>query len=355
MKVSPLRHLALAACCLFACASPALAAGYQVHNLVSDGAVTAPHTDVHLKNTWGVAFNPFGFVWVANNHDGTSTLYDGNGVPQSLVVSVPGADGVSPGSPTGMIYNGSADFVVAAGGLSGPARFLFAGEDGAISGWAPNVDSTHALLAVVTPGAIYKGVAMAANGTSNRLYATDFHNGRINVFDRNFAPFTTVGDFIDVTIPAGFAPFGIQNIDGNLYVTYAKQDADREDDQAGRGRGFVNVFDTEGRLLRRVVTRTGLNAPWGVAVSPANFGALSNRLLVSNFGDGTISAYDRQSGAFVGQLTGSDGKPLKIPGLWGIQFGNGLASQPTNTLFFGAGPFDEADGVYGSITVKSGY
>lgn len=327
---------------------------YSVQNLVSDGSVAAAHTDPHLKNTWGVAFNPFGFVWVNNNHDGSSTLYDGNGVPQSLVVSVPPASGSGIGSPTGIVYNGSADFNVSNGSLTGPSRFIFASEDGMISGWAPNVDGTHALRAVVTPGAIYKGIAIAGNGSGNLLYATDFHNGRVDVFDRAFAPVASAGGFKDPALPPRFAPFGIQNINGNLYVTYAKRDAEGEDDVAGRGLGFVNVFDADGRLLRRVAAVKGLNAPWGVALAPANFGSFSNRLLVANFGDGTISGFDVKSGEFVGRLRDGEGRVLKVPGLWGIQFGNGLLSQPSNTLFFAAGPNDETGGVYGSVTVQAG-
>jgi len=352
------RRLALAGMVLFGLAGSASAAGpnaYVVHNLVSNGGVPAAHTDPHLKNTWGVAFNPYGYVWVANAHDGTSTLYDGTGVPQSLVVAVPAADGSSPGSPTGIVYNGSSDFMVGNGSLSGAARFLFAGEDGSITGWAPNVDSTRAFVAVVTPGAIYKGLALAGNGSGNRLYATDFHNNRIDVFDRTFAKVTPTGSFADPSLPPRYAPFGIQNLNGNLYVSYAQQDENAEDDVAGPGRGFVNVFDADGRLLRRVATRQGLNAPWGMAVAPANFGFFSNRLLVANFGDGTIAGYDQQSGAFVGHLLNADGSKLKVPGLWGIQFGNGLFSQPTNTLFFAGGPNEENDGVYGSVTVKTGY
>ena len=355
----PARRLALAglASAALGLAGAAHAAGanaYVSRNLVSDGPVLADHADLHLKNSWGVAFNPFGFVWVANNHSGSSTLYDGNGVPQSLVVTVPAADGVSPGSPTGIVFNGSSDFALTKGAVTGPSRFLFASEDGTISGWAPNVDGTHALPAIVTPGAIYKGIATAANGTGNQLYATDFHNGRVDVFDKAFAKVASPGGFVDASIPARYAPFGIQNLNGNLYVTYALRDRAGEDDVAGRGRGFVNVFDADGKLLRRVVTRQGLNAPWGIAVAPANFGFFSNRLLVANFGDGTISGYDQQSGAFVGMLQTADGKKLVIPGLWGIQFGNGLFNQPTNTLFFAAGPNDELDGVYGSITAKTG-
>ena len=340
-----------------AAAGPALAGGnaYTVKNLVSDGVITTPFTDMHLKNTWGVAFNPFGFVWVVNNHDGSSTLYDGNGTPQSLVVTVPAADGTSMGSPTGIVYNGSADFAVSNGTLSGPSRFIFVAEDGMVAGWAPNVDSTHALRATATPDAIYKGLALAANGSGNFLYATDFHNARIDVFDKTFTKVTTAGGFVDPALPPHFAPFGIQNLNGNLYVTYAKQDAAAEDDSPGAGKGFVDVFDTDGHLLRRVATRLGLNAPWGIAMAPANFGAFSNRLLIANFGDGTISGYDAQSGAFVGQLMNADGSKLKVPGLWGIQFGNGLSSQPSNVLYFGAGPNEENDGVYGSITAKTGY
>ncbi|HSI56408.1 MAG TPA: TIGR03118 family protein [Ideonella sp.] len=354
MDMSSLRHLALAGACTLGLAGPAAAAGanaYAVQNLVSDGSVAAANTDAHLKNSWGVAFNPFGFVWLTNNHDGTSTLYDGNGVPQSLVVSVPAADGVSMGSPTGIVYNGSADFIVSNGSLSGSSRFIFASEDGMISGWAPTVDGTHALRAVVTPGAIYKGIAIAGNGAGNLLYATDFHNARIDVFDRAFAPVATAGRFTDPALPPRFAPFGIQNINGNLYVTYAKRDAEGEDDVTGKGLGFVNVFDADGRLLRRVAAVKGLNAPWGIALAPANFGAFSNRLLIANFGDGTISAFDLQSGEFVGRLRTADGRALKIPGLWGMQFGNGLLSQPSNTLFFAAGPNDETGGVYGSVSV----
>ncbi|GAA0744583.1 TIGR03118 family protein [Ideonella azotifigens] len=351
-SLRPVTMTALAALCTLALAGTAQAAGYAVHKLVSDGAVSTPHADAHLKNTWGVAFNPFGYVWVANNHDGSSTLYDGNGVPQSLVVSVPAASGSGIGSPTGIIYNGSSDFIVGNGTLTGASRFLFASEDGAITGWAPNVDQGHALIAVTKPGAIYKGIAQAATGTANQLYATDFHNNRVDVYDKAFAPVTTSGGFVDPALPKHYAPFGIQNINGNLYVSYARQDADAEDDVAGKGKGFVNVFNADGKLLRHLVAKEGLNAPWGMAMAPANFGELSNRLLVANFGDGTISAYDIATGAFIGQLSASSGQPLKIPGLWGIQFGNGLQSQPTNTLFFSAGPNDEADGVYGAITPK---
>ena len=326
---------------------------YQQHNLVSDGAVAADHVDPNLVNPWGIVFNPTAFVWVANNHTGTSTLYDGFGNPQSLVVIIPPPTGSSDtGNPTGIVYYGGNDFIVSSAGTSGPSRFIFASESGTIAGWAPNVDLKHAILVVDNSAshAIYKGLALAANGTGNFLYATDFHNARIDVFDTGFHPMTMPGAFADPAIPVGFAPFGIQNLNGDLYVTYAKQDANAEDNVSGPGLGFVDVFDANGHLIRRVATRGHLDAPWGLTVAPANFGRFSNRLLVGNFGDGAINAYDLASGAFVGRLRGPDHRPIHIDGLWGISFGNGLLQQPTDALFFAAGPSDETHGIYGSLT-----
>jgi len=331
--------------------------GYTLRSLVSDGGVPAEHTDKNLKNGWGVAFNPNGFVWVVDNGTGLSTLYDGNGVPQSLVVAIPGAKGSPNGTPTGIVFNGTTDFVVTKpGGASGVAAFIFAGEDGVISGWNPVVDRTHAILAFdnSAAGAIYKGLALSATGTGNRLYAADFHNNRIDVLDNQFKPVTLPGNFSDPRLPAGFAPFGIQNINGNLYVTYAKQDAKREDEVAGPAQGFVNVFNANGQLIRRIASRGHLNAPWGLALAPADFGPFSNALLVGNFGDGRINAYDLPGGKWLGQLSGANGKPLVIDGLWGMQFGNGIQNQPTNTLFFAAGPNDEANGQYGRIDAAGG-
>jgi uncharacterized protein (TIGR03118 family) len=312
--------------------------------------VAADHLDKNLLNAWGVAFNPNGFVWVSDNHAGVSTLYDGLGNPQSLVVAIPAAPGNSgSGSPTGIVFSSSNDFVVSNGTVSAPSRFIFASEDGVISGWAPSVDTTHAIRAAATPNAIYKGLALGANGTGNLLYATDFHNAKVDVFDKSFSPVSVPGGFADPNIPAGFAPFGIQNIGGALFVTYAKQDAQRVDDAHGPGLGFVNVFDANGHLLRRVASRGKLNSPWGLALAPADFGKFSNRLLVGNFGDGAILAFDLHSGQFKGRLRNADGQPLKIDGLWGLQFGNGIQNQPTSALFFAAGPDDENHGLYGSI------
>jgi len=324
---------------------------YQSLALVSDQNLPGVHQDPNLVNAWGIAFNPFGFVWVANNGTGTSTLYDGQGNPQSLVVAIPNAAGAPGGKPTGIVFNGGDGFKVSNPTASGPSRFLFASEDGAILGWAPNVDATHALVAVNNSKqhAIYKGLALATFGTGFRLFATDFHNGRVDAFDDTFHAFTTLGGFQDPNLPSGYAPFGIQNLNGDLYVTYAKQDEDKEDNVSGPGLGFVDVFDVNGRLLRRVASRGTLNAPWGIALAPADFGRFSNHLLVGNFGDGVINAFDPVTGQWAGRLHRPDGQLLRMDGLWGLSFGNGLQHQPTHTLFFAAGPNDESHGLYGRI------
>jgi len=328
--------------------------GYVQHNLVSDGAIAADHTDPNLVNAWGVAFNPNGVAWVANNGTGTSTLYDGDGNPQSLVVSIPTPTADSGGRPTGIAYNASSGFVVTGASGSGPSRFLFATEDGVIAGWSPAADTTHAIMAIdSSPGhAIYKGLALSAGGTGQLLYATDFHNGKVDVFDSTFAPVTLSGSFTDSTLPAGFAPFGIQAIGGDVYVTYAQQDADAEDELHGKGLGYVDLYDANGNLLQRIASRGALNAPWGVALAPASFGALGSSLLIGNFGDGRINAFDTFRGGPLGSLLDANRRPIQIDGLWGIAFGNGLANQPTNTLFFAAGPNDEANGLYGRIDAQ---
>ncbi len=318
--------------------------------LVSDGAVPAAHTDANLKNPWGVAFNPKGFAWVADNGTNVATLYDGNGVPQSLVVTIPdGRNG--PASPTGIVFNGTQSFVVTENGKSGLAAFIFAGEGGTLTAWAPAVGPTNAFVMYDdgAGGAVYKGLAIATMNNGNFLYATDFHNNKIDVFNTSFAKVAMPGAFTDPAIPAGFAPFGIQAIGQNLFVTYAKQDAAKHDDVAGAGLGMVDVYDSAGHLKQHFATGGPLNAPWGMAVAPANFGSLSGAVLIGNFGDGTINAFNATSGQSMGRLNGSNGSPIVEHGLWGIAFGNDLDSQPSSTLFFAAGPNDEANGVYGRI------
>lgn len=325
---------------------------YTQRNLVADEPGAAENVDPNLVNPWGIAFNPFGLVWVSDNGKGVSTLYDGNGVPNALVVTIPPPPGsTEPGKPTGIIFNGSNQFVLTQGGVTGNAIFIFATEGGTIAGWFPAINFTNAITVVDNSRseAIYKGLAFSGDGTRLLLYAADFHNGKIDVFDNTFSPVSLPGSFEDPFIPKGFAPFGIQNINGNLYVTYAKQDKDREDDVAGKGFGYVSIFDTNGRLVKRLVSRGKLNAPWGLALAPASFGKFGNKLLVGNFGDGIINVYDPQNGHCEGRLERPDGSPVRIEGLWGLSFGNGVQSQPTDTLFFTSGPGGEEHGLYGRL------
>jgi uncharacterized protein (TIGR03118 family) len=328
-----------------------------VRHLVSNGPIAADHVDAALVNPWGIAFNPNGFVWINDNGSGVATLYDGHGVKNSLVVTIPTPTGGTPPSkPTGIVFSSGTDFVVTVGTLSGPARFVFATEDGTISAWAPNVDATHAIRVADNSGSatIYKGLALAANGTGHLLYATDFRHGRIDVFDATFHQLTVPSNaFHDDALPRHYAPFGIQNILGDLYVTYAKQDDKAEDDVPGAGFGFVDVFDANGVLIRRFASRGSLNAPWGLALAPSDFGRFSNRLLIGNFGDGTIGAFDLASGRFEGRLRSSNGRAIVVDGLWGLAFGNGLLDQPVNALFATAGPKDETQGLYVRIEAAS--
>ncbi|HEY3245184.1 MAG TPA: TIGR03118 family protein [Phycisphaerae bacterium] len=340
---------------------PVSAQFYEVHNFVSDGFVAADHTIDGFVNAWGIDAGPTTFWWVAINGEGTARLIDGSGNPQSLVVTIPAPEGSSePSTPTGIVFNGTSDFVVSDGTNSAPSRFIFVTEDGTIAAWAPTVPPpppSHQAFIVVDDsdeGAIYKGAALGNNGSANFLYVTNFHEGTVDTYDGNFAEVDTPGGFVDATIPQGFAPFGIRNLDGELFVTYAMQDEDAEDDVAGPGLGYVNVFDTNGNLLRRFVSRGKLNAPWGIAAAPANFGLFSNDILIGNFGDGRINAYNRSNGTFRGRLRQPNGQPIEIDGLWGISFGNGTMAGPTNTLFFAAGPDDEEHGLFGSITAVSG-
>ena len=326
---------------------------YESHVLVSNGGLPANFTDPNLINGWGVAFNPTGFVWVNAADAGKSVLYDGNGQPQSLVVTIPGPGGAA-GNPTGIVFTGGSDFVVSNGTTTGPARFLFATEQGTIAGWAPNVNATNALTAVdnSSSDAVYTGLALSGNGTTHLLYACNFSKARIDVFDGTFKAVDVPGGFADPKLPKQYAPFGIQAIGGDVYVTYAKQEEPGGDEEEqGPGLGVVNVFDPEGHLLRRIATHGTLNAPWGIALAPASFGFFGGALLIGNLGDGTINAFGLRSGKFLGRLRGADNRAIHVDGLWGIQFGNGILSQPTNSLFWAAGPNDEEDGAYGVIEV----
>jgi uncharacterized protein (TIGR03118 family) len=324
--------------------------------LVSNGAVVAAVTDANLINPWGLVFAPNAPVWIANNATDTSTLYDGTGTKVALVVTVPAGLRGAAGA-TGIVANASTtDFTVTNGTTTAVARFIFAGEGGTVSGWAPTVDGTHAIIRYDdgAGGAVYKGLAIASNGTANFLYATDFHNKKIDTFNNTFTKVTTTGGFTDPSLPAGYAPFGIQAVQiggqTQLVVTYAKQDLNAQDDLAGPGFGLVNTFDTNGTLLKHLIPVGGaLNSPWGVAIAPAAFGTLSNALLIGNFGDGKINGYDATTGALIGALSDGNGQAIVTAGLWGIAFGNGARNQPTTTLYFTAGVGGETGGLYGRI------
>src|SRR5436309_13431151 len=295
--------IALVAAVLAARISAAGVNAYVQHNLVSDGSLPADHVDSNLVNAWGLTAQPTSPWWVADNGTDVSTIYTADGTPRPRVVSVRNA-------PTGAVSNTGSSFVVG----SGPALFLFATEEGKLLGWNMSLGTTAQVVADKSgEGAVFKGLAIAGD----RLYATDFHNGKVDVFDGSFGDVNTPGAFDDPSIPAGYAPLGIQNVGGDIFVTYAKQDADAEDDVAGQGLGFVDEFDASGALIARVAQRGQLNSPWGLAMAPAGFGRFSGDLLVGNFGDGQITAFEPESnGRFAarGQLRTASGSVLTIDG-----------------------------------------
>jgi len=329
-------------------------AGYEQHTLVSDGSVPADHTDPNLVNAWGIVFNPTALVWVANNGTGTSTLYDGSGQANPLIVSIPAVNGDETGNPTGIVFSGGNDFVVKNGTASGPARFIFAAENGTLSAWSPMADPTHAIIVANSSSrhAVYKGVALGGNGSGHFLYATDFHNKHVDVFDASFKPTSVPGAFTDARLPQTYAPFGIQNVNGDIIVTFARRATQGDDERAGPGLGIVDEFDADGHLIARLVTHGPLNAPWGIALAPRGFGRFGGALLIGNFGDGAINAFDPHSGDFLGALRDDNHDVLHVDGLWGMAFGNGVFGQKADTLFFAAGPHDEAGGAYGMITAQ---
>jgi uncharacterized protein (TIGR03118 family) len=324
---------------------------YTVTPLVSDQPGLAPVTDPNLVNGWGLVAGPTTPWWVANNGTRTSTLYDGLGTrfppPPAgpLVVSVPGG-------PTGTVFNGGANFKVSNGTMDVPSRFIFATEAGTILGWQGGVAAVQVAQSP-SAGAVYKGLAI--NG-DNMIYATDFANGHVDVFDGSWHPVTVPGDFRDPFLPRHYAPFGIQQINGHIFVTFAKQQAGSTDEQDGRGLGIVDEFSANGVLEHRVGSFGSLNAPWGIALAPRNgFGRNPAELLVGNFGDGHINRFVQLpfgSWLRLGQLRGADHRPLAIDGLWGIQFGNGVLNAPTTSLYFAAGPDDENHGLFGTVTAN---
>ena len=351
---------------------------YAVTPLVSDIGGDAAVLDPVLQNAWGVAFSPAGSpFWVNDNATGCSTLYAGDGsiVPLQVAIPLPGniipssachpidpknPPKVAPAAPTGIVWNPSAAFLVP--GTKLPAAFIFATEDGPLSAWAGGLTpADNAVLAIdnsaspnAANGAVYKGLVVGTNKNGVFLFATNFNAGTVDVFgpaDANsngqYVPVTTSGGFVDPKIPAGFAPFGIQNIDGNLFVTYAKQNPQKHDDVAGPGNGFVDIFDTDGNLLRRFASHGPLNSPWGITRASFALGRFSGDILVGNFGNGKVNAFD-STGDFLDTLRDGGDKPLVIDGLWTLTLGGGRNSN-SDALYFTAGPNGETNGLFGTI------
>ncbi len=328
---------------------------YQQTNLVSSASGVAPVTDPNLVNPWGIARSSGGPWWISDNNSGLSTLYSGTGSILPLVVTVPAADPNSsmPGSPTGIVFNGSQGFALAAGK---PALFLFVTEDGTISGWNPGVQPNKAVIVVHQKKSVFKGATIATvnsrqTGTQTLLYVADFAKGKIEVFNSSFQRMPQWEEAFDADdIPYGFAPFNIQNIGGNLFVTYAKQDASLQNEIDGPGLGFVRVYTAEGRPLLRLQHGAWMNAPWGVAVAPSDFGPFSHDILVGNFGSGWIAAYNPVTGKFLDYLRDAHGQIVTIDGVWGLAPGNDGKAGNATSIYFSAGSNHEQGGLFGTLT-----
>jgi uncharacterized protein (TIGR03118 family) len=317
------------------CGAALAQTSYTSSNLVSNLTGKAKHTDGFLANPWGLVYAPGAPFWISDEASGWSTLYDGKGNPQSLQVVVPTAAGTGFGSPTGIVYNGSNEFAID----SWVSLFLFATLDGSIQGWSSfNPGST--LVGATQPGAVYTGLAITSHTSGNFLYAADAANNKVDVYDGTFS---LVNSFTDSTIPAGFAPFGIQDIAGQLYVTFAST--------SGGSGGYIDIFTESGTFVKRFAQGRPLNQPWGLAVAPSNFGPLSGMLLVSNnTATGTINGFNLATGKFVSAIKNSAGRAITINGLWGLEFGGGTSSNGAkNALYYTAGPSD-TNGYFGVIT-----
>ena len=321
---------------------------FQQTNLVSDLPTVAKFQDPLLVNPWGLVHSPMSPFWISDNGSGFATVYTGSGnkIPLNVVVPPPGSMMSAIAAPTGIAFNGGTGFDVSSGK---PAHFIFDTEDGTISGWN---SGTSAALEVDQSGmdSVFKGLAL----TNNMLFATDFHNAAIDVFNSSWAPITLSGSFTDPSLPAGYAPFNVQELNGNLYVSYAVQDAAKHDDVAAPGNGIIDVYDNNGTLLQRLDTGGALDSPWGMVIAPSGFGNYGGDLLVGNFGNGEINVYNPTTGAWINTLDGGGNKPIVIQGLWGLEFGNGAAGGDANTLYFTAGipgPDQKEDhGLFGSLT-----
>jgi uncharacterized protein (TIGR03118 family) len=353
-------------------AAPA-AVGFTDTALVSSSATataSAKTIDANLQNPWGIAIGPNMPFWISDNNNNLSTLYSGIGGNETqtitgsnnMGIAIPESAAGSAASPTGQIYNGSGGFTIPTTRGQEPALFIFDGQGGTIAAWATDSGATAftAYDDTVANGvdhAVYKGLAIGTGAGAGLLFATDFHNNKVDVFDAHFSkPAAMQGKFVDPDMPAGFAPFGIQTLQGHLFVTFAKQDDTKLEEITGAGLGYVDVFDFSGNLLNRFASAGSLNAPWGVAVAPAGFGSLQGDVLIGNFGDGTINIFSPNGTSpanFEGPLMSTGGQPLAFPALWSLAFGNGDADKPVTTLFYTAGLTKLTDGVLGGITLTS--
>ena len=314
---------------------------YHTTNLLSDGFVAAPNVNPNLQNPWGIAASPTGPIWISDNGTGFTSVVKGDGTQALPDIAVSGA-------PTGIVFNGTPGFVVSNSSTSGPSFFLFATENGTLLGWNPSVDANAAITVAdfSSSGAVFKGLATATISGRPFLYANDFASGRVMMFDANFVH---LGSFSDPDAPANYGPFGIANLGNVLAVTFAQREVNGTDDEPGLGHGLVDLFSFDGTFLRRLVSHGELDSPWGLAVAPGGFGKFSNDLLVGNFGDGRILAYNLNTGRFRGQLEEDSGRPIVIDGLWGLMFGNGAFGTDTRSLYFTAGIDGEAHGLFGVI------
>jgi uncharacterized protein (TIGR03118 family) len=352
---------------------PPAAMGFTDTALVSNSSTvvaTALTIDANLQNPWGVAVAPGLPFWISDNNSNLSTLYSGIGANETQTITgspnvgiaIPASAAGVQANPTGQVYNGNGGFLIPTSNGQESALFIFDGEGGTIAAWAK--DSGAAAVTAYDDGvvsganhAVYKGLSIGTVGGATYLYATDLHNNKVDVFDTNFSkPAAMQGKFVDPNIPAGFVPFGIAALNGNLYVTFAKQDAAMHDEITGAGLGYVDIFDFSGNLISQFASAGPLNAPWGIAIAPAGFGSLQGDVLIGNFGDGTINIFSPNGTAlanFEGPLMSISGQPFAFPGLWSLVFGNGDADKPLTTLFYTAGFADQTDGVFGGITVTS--
>ncbi|MEP7072669.1 MAG: TIGR03118 family protein [Nitrosospira sp.] len=332
---------------------PAGAVSFTQTNLVTDDQTANPAqiTDSGLKNAWGMSFAPTGPFWVSENGSGMSSLYRVDPgtqatVRQTLSVAIPGA-----GNVTGQVFNSTASF--------NGDRFLFVSEDGTVSGWRPalgtGANTPAEIIAPASAANVYKGAAIGnvsiAGSANDYLYAANFKAGTIDVFKGTPGAPSLPGSFTDPNLPSGYAPFNVQNLNGELYVSYALQDAAKQDEVAGAGRGYVDKFDLNGNFVERVASAGTLDAPWGMAIAPSSFGAMAGNLLVGNFGDGHITVYDSNHNfASLGQVMGANNLPLAVDGLWAISPGNDAVAGSSHLLYFTAGPNDEAHGLFGVLT-----